>query len=197
VAQLSGGERRRLQLLRILMAEPNVLVLDEPTNDLDTDTLSALEDLLDSWPGTLIVVSHDRYLIERVTDDVVALLGDGKITHLPGGITEYLRRRATVEVGSVSGVAASGGIATGVPVAPGAPALDAATTRTLRKDLLRWEKKMEALLRKEKDLHTKLTAVGADYEAAADLNAQLLTITREKDEAETGWMEAAEALEQA
>ncbi len=94
VAELSGGERRRLQLLRILMAEPNVLVLDEPTNDLDTDTLAALEDLLDAWPGTLIVVSHDRYLIERVTDDVVALLGDGRITHLPGGIDEYLRRRA-------------------------------------------------------------------------------------------------------
>ena len=94
VAELSGGERRRLQLLRILMAEPNVLVLDEPTNDLDTDTLAALEDLLDSWPGTLLVVSHDRYLIERVADSVVALLGDGKITHLPGGVDEYLRRRA-------------------------------------------------------------------------------------------------------
>ena len=94
MAELSGGERRRLQLLRMLMAEPNVLVLDEPTNDLDTDTLAALEDLLDSWPGTLLVVSHDRYLIERVADNVVALLGDGQITHLPGGIDEYLRRRA-------------------------------------------------------------------------------------------------------
>ena len=94
VAELSGGERRRLQLLRILMAEPNVLVLDEPTNDLDTDTLAALEDLLDSWPGTLLVVSHDRYLIERVADTVVALFGDGRITHLPGGVEEYLRRRA-------------------------------------------------------------------------------------------------------
>jgi ATP-binding cassette subfamily F protein uup len=190
VAQLSGGERRRLQLLRILMAEPNVLILDEPTNDLDTDTLSSLEDLLDSWPGTLIVVSHDRYLIERVTDDVVALLGDGKITHLPGGITEYLRRRAAVEVGSVSGsVGAAGG-------GGSAANLDAATTRTLRKDLQRWEKKMESLLRKEKDLHAKLALVGADYETGADLNAQLVVVAREKDEAETGWMVAAEALEQ-
>ena len=93
VGQLSGGERRRLQLTRLLMAEPNVLLLDEPTNDLDVDTLARLEDLLDGWPGTLVVVSHDRYLVERVCDTVVALLGDGKITHLPGGIEEYLARR--------------------------------------------------------------------------------------------------------
>ena len=93
VGQLSGGERRRLQLTRLLMAEPNVLMLDEPTNDLDVDTLSRLEDLLDGWPGTLVVVSHDRYLVERVCDTVVALLGDGKVTHLPGGIEEYLARR--------------------------------------------------------------------------------------------------------
>ena len=94
VGQLSGGERRRLQLTRLLMAEPNVLLLDEPTNDLDVDTLARLEDLLDGWAGTLIVVSHDRYLVERACDTVVALLGDGRITHLPGGIDEYLARRA-------------------------------------------------------------------------------------------------------
>ena len=93
VGELSGGERRRLQLTRLLMAEPNVLLLDEPTNDLDVDTLARLEDLLDGWPGTLVVVSHDRYLVERVCDTVVALLGDGKVTHLPGGIEEYLARR--------------------------------------------------------------------------------------------------------
>ena len=137
------------------------------------------------------MVSHDRYLIERVTDDVVALLGNGKITHLPGGIPEYLRRRAAVEVGSVSGGAAS----TSPPAA--GPAIDAATSRALKKDLQRWEKKMEALLRKEKDLHAKLATVGADYEAAADFNAQLLVISRDKDEAETGSLAAAEALEQA
>ena len=90
VGELSGGERRRLQLTRLLMAEPNVLLLDEPTNDLDVDTLARLEDLLDGWAGTLVVVSHDRYLVERACDTVVALLGDGKITHLPGGIEEYL-----------------------------------------------------------------------------------------------------------
>src|SRR5262249_39003122 len=95
VADLSGGERRRLQLTRLLMTEPNVLLLDEPTNDLDIDTLQQLEDLLDGWPGSLVVVSHDRYLVERVCDTVVALLGDGRITHLPGGIDEYLARRAS------------------------------------------------------------------------------------------------------
>ena len=195
VAQLSGGERRRLQLLRILMAEPNVLVLDEPTNDLDTDTLASLEDLLDSWPGTLIVVSHDRYLIERVTDDVVALLGDGRITHLPGGIEEYLRRRAVIEVGSVATGAASTAGASASAAAAAGPRPDATVARTLRKDLQRWEKKMESLLRREKDVQTRLAGVGADYEAAAELNSQLRIIAVEKDEAETGWLAAAEALE--
>ena len=90
VADLSGGERRRLQLLRLLAAEPNVLLLDEPTNDLDTDTVAALEDLLDTWPGTMVIASHDRYLVERVCDNVYALPGDGTLRHLPGGIEEYL-----------------------------------------------------------------------------------------------------------
>ena len=99
VADLSGGERRRLQLLRLLMAEPNVLLLDEPTNDLDTDTLTALEDLLDTWPGTLVVVSHDRYLVERVCDSVVALLGDGSLAALPGGVDDYLARRRAARRG--------------------------------------------------------------------------------------------------
>lgn len=98
VGDLSGGERRRLQLTRVLMAEPNLLLLDEPTNDLDIDTLQELEDLLDGWPGTLVVISHDRYLIERVCDSTWALFGDGRVTSLPGGITQYLdRRRAVAE----------------------------------------------------------------------------------------------------
>ena len=94
---LSGGERRRLQLMRLLMSEPNVLLLDEPTNDLDIDTLTALEDLLDGWPGTLVVVSHDRYFVERVCDDVYALLGS-ELRHLPGGIEQYLSLRRPVEL---------------------------------------------------------------------------------------------------
>ena len=93
IGELSGGERRRLQVLRILLAEPNVLLLDEPTNDLDIDTLTVVEDYLDSWPGTLIVVSHDRYFLERVCDVTYALLGDGRCVLLPGGVDEYLARR--------------------------------------------------------------------------------------------------------
>ena len=90
VGDLSGGEKRRLQLLRLLMDEPNVLLLDEPTNDLDVDTLTALEDLLDSWAGTLIAASHDRYFLERVCDSVTALIGSGQLASLPGGVDEYL-----------------------------------------------------------------------------------------------------------
>lgn len=189
VAELSGGERRRLQLLRILMAEPNVLVLDEPTNDLDTDTLAALEDLLDSWPGTLVVVSHDRYLVERVTDDVVALFGDGRITHLPGGIDEYLRRRRALAAAEASTPALAA-------VAPDKPAgLDQAAARALRKDLQRLEKKMESLQRKETDLHRKLAEVGSDFAKAAELDAALRSVVAERDEVELEWMAAAEALE--
>jgi ATP-binding cassette subfamily F protein uup len=107
VNDLSGGERRRLQLLRLLLSQPNVLLLDEPTNDLDTDTLAALEDLLDSWAGTLVVVSHDRYLVERICDSTVALLGDGSLSALPGGIEEYLQRRAAAKAAAVKQAAAN------------------------------------------------------------------------------------------
>ena len=100
IGDLSGGERRRFQLLRLLLTEPNVLLLDEPTNDLDIDTLNVLEDFLDGWPGTLVVVSHDRYFLERVTDSIWALLGDGQISMLPRGVDEYLERRAVTSAGS-------------------------------------------------------------------------------------------------
>ena len=108
---LSGGERRRLQLLRLLMSEPNVVLLDEPTNDLDIDTLTALEDLLDSWPGTLVVVSHDRYFTERVCDDVYGLLGDGTLRHLPGGVEQYLSLRAQPSGAPASSAARGSGVA--------------------------------------------------------------------------------------
>ena len=94
IGDLSGGERRRFQLLRLLLTEPNVLLLDEPTNDLDIETLMVLEDFLDDWPGTLVVVSHDRYFLERVTDVLYGLLDDGQISLLPGGVDEYLARRS-------------------------------------------------------------------------------------------------------
>ena len=95
IGDLSGGERRRVQMLRLLMDEPNVLLLDEPTNDLDIETLTEFEDLLDGWPGTLVVVSHDRYFLERVTDHVVALLGDARLAFLPGGVDEFLELRSS------------------------------------------------------------------------------------------------------
>jgi ATP-binding cassette subfamily F protein uup len=131
VGDLSGGERRRLQLLRLLMARPNVLLLDEPTNDLDTDTLAALEDLLDSWPGTLIVVSHDRYFLERTCDVTMALLGDGHLRMLPGGIEEYLQRRAAATSAAPSSPASGSPARRGTSVLPGgsSAAPDSSTTR--------------------------------------------------------------------
>ena len=126
---LSGGERRRLQLLRLLMAEPNVLLLDEPTNDLDIDTLAALEDLLDSWPGTLVVVSHDRYLVERVCDDVYALAGDGTLRHLPGGIDEYLDERRAAAAATAAAGPAGGRADARRPRAPGTSRRRAAGAR--------------------------------------------------------------------
>ncbi len=203
VSELSGGERRRLQLLRILMAEPNVLILDEPTNDLDTDTLASLEDLLDSWPGTLLVVSHDRYLIERVTDNVVALLGDGKVTHLPGGIPEYLRRRAkddlpgpTTPTTNLTATGATNATtATALPAKTAENGLDPAAARALRKDLQRLERKLESLHRKENDLTGQLASLGADYPAAAKIHGQLKALHTELAAVETNWLDAAERLE--
>ncbi|MBN9112855.1 MAG: ABC-F family ATP-binding cassette domain-containing protein [Pseudonocardia sp.] len=189
VGQLSGGERRRLQLTRLLMAEPNVLLLDEPTNDLDVDTLSNLEDLLDGWPGTLIVVSHDRYLVERVCDTVVALFGDGRITHLPGGIEEYLQRRAA------SGDAVAAITMTGSGAAKAAPAVSAADQRAARKEASRLERKMESLSAKESQLHDALAAAATDPAKLMELGAQLKAVTAEREAVELEWLEAAELAE--
>ena len=133
---LSGGERRRLQLMRLLMDEPNVLLLDEPTNDLDIDTLTALEDLLDGWPGTLVVVSHDRYFVERVCDDVYALTGAGGLRHLPGGIEQYLEQRRA----AAAPRAARRRAAAAAPP-PGA------VTRAARKEVARIERALDRLAR--------------------------------------------------
>lgn len=200
VADLSGGQRRRLQLMRVLMASPNVLLLDEPTNDLDTDTLTALEDLLDAWPGTLIVVSHDRYLIERVTDNVYALLGDGAITHLPGGIDEYLSRRDQAErVGDPGrGHTAPQDTAPAPAAAAGSSTsggLDQATARDLRKQLQRLEKQLESLRRKQSTLAAELAGVGDDYLRAAEIDTALGAVNDELASVETQWLEVAERLE--
>ncbi|MQA33914.1 ABC-F family ATP-binding cassette domain-containing protein [Modestobacter roseus] len=189
VGDLSGGERRRLQLLRLLMAEPNVLLLDEPTNDLDIDTLTALEDLLDGFPGTVLVVSHDRYFVDRVCDSVVALMGDGSLAALPGGVEEYLRRRA-------AGEAALPGSGAAAPVgSSSAPAHSAADSRAARKEASRLERRMLKLDADEKKLHEQLAAAAADYGKAAELDAQLRAVQAEKEQVETDWLAAAEIAE--
>ncbi|MCI2420676.1 ABC-F family ATP-binding cassette domain-containing protein [Saccharopolyspora sp. K220] len=188
VEDLSGGERRRLQLARLLMAEPNVLVLDEPTNDLDIDTLQQLEDLLDTWPGTLVVVSHDRYLVERVCDSVHALFGDGRLTHLPGGIDEYLRRRHSLLS------AAEGSVGKQATDAAQPRGLSGAEEHAARKELARCERQLDKLAEREKALHEKLAEAATAPERLAELNAELLALHQEKDEVETRWMELADQL---
>ncbi|ALG06501.1 ABC-F family ATP-binding cassette domain-containing protein [Kibdelosporangium phytohabitans] len=183
VSDLSGGERRRLQLSRLLMAEPNVLLLDEPTNDLDIDTLQQLEDLLDSWPGTLVVVSHDRYLVERVCDEVYALFGDGRAKHLPGGIEEYLTRRATM----TAPVAA--------PVKADKPKSAAADQRAAGKELARLERALDKLSKREAQLHTALAEAATDPDRLLELDAQLRDLVKEKAEVEERWMEIADSVE--
>ncbi len=182
VGELSGGERRRLQLARLLMAEPNVLLLDEPTNDLDIDTLQQLEDLLDSWPGSLVVVSHDRYLVERVCDAVFALLGDGRVTHLPGGIEEYLNRRDEQ-------------LAT--PAAPKADASrsNAAERRAAQKELGRLERQLDKLTKREAQLHTDLAEAATDPDRLLTLGAELRAVQSEKSTAEERWLDVADAAE--
>jgi len=171
VADLSGGERRRLQLLRLLLSEPNVLLLDEPTNDLDTDTLAELEDLLDSWAGTLVVVSHDRYLIERICDTTVALLGDGSVAALPGGVDEYLARRAS---------------STGAPQAD--RRAGKGDTRAARKEITRLEREIARLEKRETKLHDDMATHAADYARVAELDAQLRQVVAEREAAEEAWL---------
>ncbi|MBY6367961.1 ABC-F family ATP-binding cassette domain-containing protein [Rhodococcoides corynebacterioides] len=190
VGDLSGGERRRLQLTRVLMSEPNVLLLDEPTNDLDIDTLQQLEDLLDSWAGTLVVISHDRYLVERICDSTWALFGDGRLTNLPGGIEEYLRRRARL---AEAGTAPSAGAAPGA--APTAsPAKGSADDRAARKELSRLERSLVKLDDREKSLHSALAEAATDPERLQTLGAELTAVVSEKNAVEERWMELADEL---
>ncbi|MBY6684370.1 ABC-F family ATP-binding cassette domain-containing protein [Rhodococcus sp. BP-149] len=189
VGDLSGGERRRLQLTRVLMSEPNVLLLDEPTNDLDIDTLQQLEDLLDGWAGTMIVISHDRYLIERVCDSTWALFGDGKLTNLPGGIEEYLRRRARIAAAddAAPGMTSGGG-------AKPAAAKGGADERAARKELSKLERSLVKLDDRVRALHVSLAEAATDPATLQSLNAELLTVVAEKDSVEERWMELAEEL---
>ncbi|SIN32924.1 ATPase components of ABC transporters with duplicated ATPase domains [Micromonospora cremea] len=189
VSDLSGGERRRLQMLRLLAGEPNVLLFDEPTNDLDTDTLAALEDLLDSWPGTIIVASHDRYLIERVTDTAYALFGDGRLVHLPGGVDEYLARTAERAGPSRAGVTPSA-----APSGTSATGMSAAEVRQARKELTRLERQLGKLDQREVTLLDQLAADATDYARVAELDTQLKDLRAERERIEETWMTLAEDL---
>ncbi|GAA4396927.1 ABC-F family ATP-binding cassette domain-containing protein [Fodinibacter luteus] len=224
VGDLSGGERRRLQLTRLLMDEPNVLLLDEPTNDFDIETLTSLEDLLDGWAGTLVVVSHDRYLLERVCDRQVALLGDGRLRDLPGGVEEYLRLRAAAAGGpaaswdagrsaaaaaaaaaaaSTTAALAGPGAASG-SAAPGgdpsgggtgaASAVSPAQAREARKAMARVEKQLARLSVREERVHAAMLAAATDHERVLTLNRELREIVDEREVLELEWLEAAEVI---
>ncbi|MDI6909940.1 ABC-F family ATP-binding cassette domain-containing protein [Nocardioides sp.] len=216
VGDLSGGERRRFQLLRLLLTEPNVLLLDEPTNDLDIETLNVLEDFLDGWPGTLVVVSHDRYFLERVTDSVWALLGDGQISMLPRGVDEYLERRSEqLRAGderaawasegrardAAEGRGGASGSGPGEPVAgPGLRHVPkakpgSAEERAARKTIARIDKRLERIAEQEATLTARALEHAQDYERLAELSEELQTLAAEKDELELEWLEAAELLE--
>ncbi|HPF79503.1 ABC-F family ATP-binding cassette domain-containing protein [Nostocoides australiense] len=189
VGDLSGGERRRLQILRVLLDEPNVLLLDEPTNDLDIDTLTALEDLLDGWAGTLVVVSHDRYLLERITDRQLALLGDGRLRDLPGGVDQYLELRHTLPARP----AAAGGKPPGPASAP-APAAgpSPAQVREARKEIARIEKQLQRLSEKADRLHEEMAARASDHQAMMTLAADLRAVADQVVDLEEAWLAAAD-----
>ncbi|MFJ7276657.1 ABC-F family ATP-binding cassette domain-containing protein [Kitasatospora sp. NPDC098663] len=203
VGDLSGGERRRLQLLRLLMDEPNVLFLDEPTNDLDIETLNQLEDLLDGWPGSMIVISHDRFFIERTTDVVHALLGDQKMRMLPGGVDEYLERRARMAASIAAASAASGASTASAASAAASGGSDAGTAasalsggdlRAAKKEMQKMERQIAKLDQKESKLHAQLAEHAADFSKVAELDAQLRAVREEKEELELSWLELAEQV---
>ncbi|MBZ4323354.1 ABC-F family ATP-binding cassette domain-containing protein [Streptomyces huiliensis] len=183
VGDLSGGERRRLQILRLLMDEPNVLFLDEPTNDLDIETLTQLEDLLDGWPGSMVVISHDRYFVERTTDRVFALLGDRFLRMLPRGLDEYLERRQAV-------------LDAAVPAAPAAAApakqKSAGDARAAKKELQKIERRLDKVSEQEAKLHARIAEQATDFEAVAKLDAELRELAAEREELEMRWLELAE-----
>ena len=193
VGELSGGQRRRLQLIRLLFGEPNLLVLDEPTNDFDTDMLTALEDLLDSWPGTLLVISHDRYFIERVTDTQYALLGDGKLRHLPRGVDEYLELKSRVGQRD-STVSTSAGFGPAKDL--GKQALSGGERRELEKLLGRLERSVGKLTHEIAEVDAKLlTAPGSDYELLQQLAEERARLSAQLVDAEREWVQTAELLE--
>lgn len=191
VKDLSGGQQRRLQLLLILLEQPNVLILDEPTNDLDTDMLAAMEDLLDSWPGTLIVVSHDRYFLERVTDQQFGILG-GRLRHLPGGVDEYLRLRASHAAQTGAAVTKPAAVA----AAGSAGGLSGAELRAAQKELTAIERRLEKLAGQIDTAHQRLAEHDqGDYEGLQRLTGSLRELEGEVTELEERWMELSEEVQ--
>ncbi|HWI32361.1 MAG TPA: ABC-F family ATP-binding cassette domain-containing protein [Microbacterium sp.] len=187
VRDLSGGQKRRLQLLLVLLGEPNVLILDEPSNDLDTDMLAALEDLLDSWPGTLLVVSHDRYLIERVTDQQYAIEAGG-LRHLPGGVDEYLRRRAAARDAPVSPAPA--------PSSRASAAMTGADRRSAEKELSSIDRQLEKLAKRIAAAHDDLaTHDQSDYSGIGRLHALLQAMESDVATLEERWLEVGALLD--
>ena len=191
VRDLSGGERRRLQLTRVLMAEPNVLLLDEPTNDLDIDTLQELENLLDSWPGTLVVISHDRYLIERIADSTYALFGDGELTNLPGGIQQYLDTRAaqartagTLDLGEDKPEVVE-------------KQLSSQEERELRKKMNALERKIAREDERAAALEADIAALSetGDFDAIGTKTKELAAVKNAREALELEWLELGETLE--
>lgn len=201
VGEISGGERRRLQLLRLLMAQPNVLLLDEPTNDLDTDTLASIEDILDTFPGTLVVVSHDRYLLERVTDHQLALLGDGHLRDLPGGVEQYLelRRQQLTAASGAAGATSATAEAKNVPSQGEQGALSGAQRHAAAKNLARLERQLDKVSAQIAKLHADMEAASADPGRVNDLielGKQLSQAQERQADIELEWLEAAGELEQ-
>ncbi|MFJ7493028.1 ABC-F family ATP-binding cassette domain-containing protein [Streptomyces sp. NPDC097727] len=188
VGDLSGGERRRLQILRLLMDEPNVLFLDEPTNDLDIETLTQLEDLLDGWPGSMIVISHDRFFIERTTDRVMALLGDRTLRMLPRGIDEYLERRQRMEEAATPSAAPAAAKEKAAPTASVSPQ----AARAAKKELQKVERQLDKMSTRETALHAQIAENATDFEKVAKLDAELRELVAERDELEMRWLELAE-----
>ena len=179
---LSGGEQRRLQILRVLLDEPNVLLLDEPTNDLDIETLTVIEDYLDRWPGTLLVVTHDRYFLERVCDVSYALMGNGSCVLLPRGVDQYLesRRERPSEISPAK---------TSIKRQP---AISSATSRQAKKDLARLEQQIARLDRQLASLHEQMLTAADDYQRLTELQREMESIAASKDELELAWLEAAD-----
>lgn len=218
IKDLSGGQKRRMQLLLILLDEPNVLIMDEPGNDLDTDMLAVMEDLLDTWPGTLIVVSHDRYLLERVTDQQFALIG-GKIRHLPGGVQDYLDMTEAIKNGkdpfadektgkagkaskggndaaSASVVGDSSSVSADGDSAAATPKLTGKAFHEASKRVAAIERKLAKLEEQKADLEAQMAAHDpSDYGGLGKLNEQLQSVTDESESLEMEWMELSEQLE--